>query len=719
MTNKIACSLLSTFKIVLYAYLLLGFGWMGFAQETFEESPFIDMELRVDSTTYSWQDNALLINGKTQLPFFYDLDNAVAEVTFILAGYADADNISLRYSNDYTLIDSVLVIDNRMRFKVKFNNLTEADFLKFIFKEDIDSSASHFYDIFLFPYTDSNLQILPSNTDFFIGEEQILEISVNNINNVIVSNKLVNEEKINYLIRKENDHLVIHLLPKHKGFYTLNVSLPLQKPRLWNQKYLFNSSPIIKRIEIKNGKLGFLNINQPEITPSEDTKTAISIQIDNDEKLTLEKTYRIEDQEEPGGALIAELFTQSSLSNGKVLSTLRTYAYHRKSEGYLFIKSNDQALFVTNFDITPRTKIKNIYIQRPGRNWEKSNKIYPGENINVRLEGEGLHKAKFTFDGTIQQQYDTLLNNENNLQFRISVPINISSNTIPIFNNNRPSGETLEVLQYQRPKTLDFVIIDIDGNDYTVSSLNKPIYYEQTITDLLIRFENSIIDYADKIHGKQFLEIGVQIRNKEGNIIELYEFDDLVICTGDNSPRADKYDKSDCSDNVINLNNYIKNKTSKLPEWAQIELDIRHRKDANDAVRYNQKVNVVLKRANSFDIDVSFPAGLLVLKFNKQSNFANFGGVSLAMMAQMSFYQPGKIAEYKPYKIGAGFIFVNAFNFSESAVLSRDVGLVVLGSIYPISREKKLTFPLYAGFGYFLQEKAPFFMLGPGIQVRF
>jgi len=45
--------------------------------------------------------------------------------------------------------------------------------------------------------------------------------------------------------------------------------------------------------------------------------------------------------------------------------------------------------------------------------------------------------------------------------------------------------------------------------------------------------------------------------------------------------------------------------------------------------------------------------------------------------------------------------------------------LVILGSIYPISREKKLTFPLYAGFGYFLQEKIPFFMLGPGIQVRF
>ena len=73
------------------------------------------------------------------------------------------------------------------------------------------------------------------------------------------------------------------------------------------------------------------------------------------------------------------------------MATLRTYAYHQKSKGYLYLKQNDKALFVTNFDITPRTQIESIYIQRPGKNWEKTQKIYPGEKINIRLEGQGLH----------------------------------------------------------------------------------------------------------------------------------------------------------------------------------------------------------------------------------------------------------------------------------------------------------------------------------------
>ena len=91
---------------------------------------------------------------------------------------------------------------------------------------------------------------------------------------------------------------------------------------------VFESAPIIKRFEIKSGRIAFLNINKLEITPSEDSKSPNIIQIDNHERLSLEKTYRLEDQEAPGGALVAELFTQSRMSNGKVLATLRTYAYH-------------------------------------------------------------------------------------------------------------------------------------------------------------------------------------------------------------------------------------------------------------------------------------------------------------------------------------------------------------------------------------------------------
>ncbi len=690
-----------------------------FGQGTFEESPFVDMIFKIDTSVYTWQKNAMMINGKMQLPFYYDSENEVVEVELKLAGYAEAEAIQLKASNDYILVDSLLAIDDYLRFKVKYKDLTASNFLKFVFNDQMDTAKSQFYDLDLFPHTQTRLQMVSAGSELFIGEEQIVNVSVSNIDNVIINNQWITDDKVNYLIRKKNDQLMVHFLPKKKGLYTWNVRIPLRKPELLGETMVFESAPLIKRFEIKSGRIAFLNINKLEITPSEDSKSPNIIQIDNNARLSLEKTYRIEDQEAPGGALIAELYTQSSLSNGKVLATLRTYAYHQKSKGYLYLKQNDKALFVTNFDITPRTKIEAIYIQRPGKNWEKSHQIYPGEKINVRLEGQGLHKGKFTFEGVYQQQYDSLLKNENDIQYRIEVPLDILSNSVDIYNHSNSTGLKLDVKEYQKPKELDFVILDIDGNDYQVSTLDKPIYYEKTITDLVIKFDENRIDFSNKLFGKQFLEIDVEIKNKAGNIIELYEFEDIVVCPGAFSPRGDRYDKNVCTANTISLNDFIKNKTSQLSEWAQIELDIKHKNNVYEAIRFNRKVVIVLKRANSYDIDVSFPAGLLVLKFDEQSDFANFGGVSLAMMAQMSFYQPGKIAEYRPYKIGAGFIFLNAFSFDENDSRGRDVGLVVLGSIHPISREKKLTFPLYAGFGYFLQEKIPFFMLGPGIQVRF
>ena len=314
--------------------------------------------------------------------------------------------------------------------------------------------------------------------------------------------------------------MLVHFLPIKRGLYTWNVKLPLIKPELLEGTMVFESAPLIKRFEIKSGRIAFLNINKLEITPSEDSKSPNIIQIDNHERLSLEKTYRLEDQEAPGGALVAELFTQSSMSNGKVLATLRTYAYHQKSKGYLYLKENDKALFVTNFDITPRTKIEAIYIQRPGKNWEKTNQVHPGEKLNIRLEGQGLHKGKFTFEGVYQQQYDSLLKNENEIQFRVEVPLDILSNTVDIYNHNNSTDLKLDVNEYQRPKELDFLILDIDGNDYPVSTLDKPIYYDKTMTDLVIKFDENRIDFSDQLCGKQILERGGKIKHKAGNIIE-------------------------------------------------------------------------------------------------------------------------------------------------------------------------------------------------------
>jgi len=250
-----------------------------------------------------------------------------------------------------------------------------------------------------------------------------------------------------------------------------------------------------------------------------------------------------------------------------------------------------------------------------------------------------------------------------------------------------------------------------------VSNIEKPIYFEETLTDLVFNFNRNKIDTEKQLYGQQHLTINVKISNKSGNLIELYQFDNITICPGTRSPRFSYYDAKNCRSEDINLNSFLSKKTSDLEEWSRIELIISHKKEHYNGAGKTKKIIIHLKRKYNFDIDVSFPAGLLILKAS-ENNFTNFGGVSLAMIAQMSFYQPGKIAKKRPYKVGAGFIAIDAFNFSENAS-NRDIGLVAIGSLYPISSERKLTFPLYMGGGYLLGEKKPFFLVGPGIRVNF
>ena len=126
-------------------------------------------------------------------------------------------------------------------------------------------------------------------------------------------------------------------------------------------------------------------------------------------------------------------------------------------------------------------------------------------------------------------------------------------------------------------------------------------------------------------------------------------------------------------------------------------------------------MSIFLQRYTNFDLDVAFPAGLLIKK--QGEDFGSLSGISLALIAQMSFYNPKRQAKFRPYKVGIGFLEINAFNFSENNE-NRDVGIVLLGSIIPFQKERKLTFPLFLGGGYLLSDRKWFMLLGPGIRVR-
>ena len=85
------------------------------------------------------------------------------------------------------------------------------------------------------------------------------------------------------------------------------------------------------------------------------------------------------------------------------------------------------------------------------------------------------------------------------------------------------------------------------------------------------------------------------------------------------------------------------------------------------------------------------------------------------MVAQFSFYHPDKIAKLRPYRVGAGFLALDAFNFQSD---KQDLAFVLLGSIYPSSRDRKLSFPLYVGCGFQFRAQKWMLLIGPGISIK-
>ena len=73
--------------------------------------------------------------------------------------------------------------------------------------------------------------------------------------------------------------------------------------------------------------------------------------------------------------------------------------------------------------------------------------------------------------------------------------------------------------------------------------------------------------------------------------------------------------------------------------WSRLEIEIEHISEVYGAKGFKQRIELIYQRHYEFDIDVSFPAGLLVRK-EGDTGIGNFGGISMAMMAQFSFFHP-------------------------------------------------------------------------------
>ncbi|MCB0505342.1 MAG: hypothetical protein KDC58_07535, partial [Cyclobacteriaceae bacterium] len=94
-------------------------------------------------------------------------------------------------------------------------------------------------------------------------------------------------------------------------------------------------------------------------------------------------------------------------------------------------------------------------------------------------------------------------------------------------------------------------------------------------------------------------------------------------------------------------------------------------------------------------------------------------GLSVASMANFTFYKKDQIKKVQPLRLGVGFMALNAINSITGSNDESDIGMVALASFQPLNTDSKVNFPIYAGFGYLFEHDNWFLLLGPGIKFTF
>ena len=682
--------------------------------------PFEHVEIAIDTNRYNLRDHGVMFRGERHLAFQYTQDEQVAEIALYPtdARFFETHKLRIVPSADFDVLDSLTYIEpGYFRFRLRFKSISKSDFHRLNF-EISGRTGNENKSVALLPYFDTKATIERGEEDLYIGEEKRFEIATNNLANLILDESWQRTDHFEYRLFERNGVGYLALIPLSLGAKELNITLTTRRPFVNREGRVVYSLPENNMgFLVKGSRLAFLRTDQKRVIMSRENREGSEIQIDNNRLLEMRKTYRIEDQEEPGGPLIAELYTVRALSNDKVLCMIRPYLLHRTTEGYLYIKDGDNPRFITNVNISPEAVVEKVSILREGADWTTDRNIRPGETIDVRIEGQGLEQARFYFEDLQVIQSDSITSTDRSVTHRLRVPVTLNKKIIEIYNHDQKTGFTLGVREYERPRPLDFVTINYGEGNFVANTLNQTILYDHTVRDIVLGFDYNAIDDPDFFFGKQILEIDIRITGTRGELIEMQKIEQLEICPGPASPRAAFYQGKTCNREDIRINEYITRKTQSLDEWSRIELVIRHKKDRYGGAGYTQRVVIVLRKLVTFDVDVSFPAGLVIKRVGVDG-FPGLSGISLAMLAQFSFYDKERIRRLKPYKVGAGFLAQNAFNFNPENT-QRDLGIVVLGSVYPTRLDGKLTFPLFAGFGYFINEERFFYLIGPGIRISF
>jgi hypothetical protein len=552
------------------------------------------------------------------------------------------------------------------------------------------------------------------------GEFLMIDLLYSDSKNIKLSDEwgIINKD-IEYKFVKVSNEVKLKLKANTQGLKNVSIPVDLVYPQLINNKLSYQLQfPLSFLFVVKPSRLSFLNFNKKDHFLDLNSSMADEMQLDFNTRMQLNTLYRIEDKAEAGGKLIAEMMPIYHISTtDKTVVKIRFYSLHKTGEGYLYIKDDKGTKFITNFNVYAKPAVSEVTLLREGEDWNKSLFVYPGETVELRIEGTGLLKSQFTFENCIAK-IDTSRVSDEKVFYTVQIPRNIGLKKIAIVLNGKKVSDELFVKEYQRPRDFDFINVRFQEVEKPITDpyFNTYIYYKGVLQDIVLDFDENKID-NEELYGKQYIQIEVKITSRLNRLIEIQTLPIITVCPGEGSIRYLNYENTECFQYPLSINNYLNYHTHELDGWEKIELSVKHVDARYTKIGYERKITFVRKQWSEIEMQAAFPTGLLVKTF-ETGNVGKFTGISTTVMAQLRFYDKNRLGKIKPYSVGLGFIALDAFNLSKDNSV-QDLGIISMGTLYPTNRDSRLSFPLYLGFGYLLQKGKFFALFGPGIQYNF
>lgn len=698
---------------------ILGIFHIAIAQHPLAESPLRDIQVQIDTTSFSWKTDFWVRNQRTYLPLKYTSEPVRAEVRIYPRYPWRIQSIECVNAPSYRVTDTMQFYFRRyFRGEVEFKQLSQKQFPSLKFKITATNGEESFILMPVFPYTEPMATLAPGIKVMYLGQEVRYRVEANLPANIKPTPTWQKTQGVAYQLQQDEEGLFLRMIPLEYGKRTLEIPYQTYRPGLdstGTPQFYQIIDPF--EIEVKRGKIQYLDLGLQEIQLGlQERKEEMIVRFGAQVSLDLNQTYHLEDAEAAGSPLIADLFPTKIEAGGEMTGRLRVYEYHRRGNGNLYLKDGTRTLFTTNFDIIPKPFVQQVQIKRKGQKWTSNLTVKPGERFRVRIKGESLHRTQLSWEGLDKiMAEDSISFGPKQVVFDLQIPVREPLGPIPLLQNGEESRFNLKVIDYQRPQAFNFIRLETTDDTLVLSHKRKENFFSEDLSQTKLAFLPDSIDRPGRLMGLQYLRVEVVLKDPEQRILMRKLLTDVCICPSDSSPRGSLYDRKDCRKHPISIRKLFSYDWEQLPPWSRLQFTVAHLDDKYQAAGQVSSWEVIYKQKVRVEVALGFPVGLAFKRFDGTET-QTFDGVHTALMAQFDWYQKGKINSLRPFRLGVGFMAMETFPFDGDP--QQDFGVGALLSLYPTRRDQRISLPIYLGGGYGIQRNTWFFLVGPGLSIR-